>query len=116
MTSDRQKKYKEYLDRHIFVGLKNINTGFDAPGIFYFSESDFEKVLDRVQKFGLGITGIEPWQGGQFFAVITYEDSGMEKTNPNWYRDAFKYFKDLNEDLQYAASYFIPDNILNADT
>lgn len=113
MTSDKQK---EYLDRHIFVGLKNLNTGFDALGIFYFSESDFEKVLDRVQKFGLGINGIEPWQGGQFFAVICCEDSGMENTNPKWYRDAFKYFKDMNKDIQYAASYFIPDKLLKADT
>lgn len=109
MSSDKELKY---LDKNIFVGLKNLNTGFDSPTIAYFSEADFEKVLDRVEKHGLGIHGIEPWQNGQFFGVVVHEESGMDPTNPKWYRDAFKYFKDMEEDLQYSATYVIPNKNL----
>ena len=69
-----------------------------------------------MQKHGLGINGIEPWQNGDYFGVVVYEDSGLDPTNPKWYRDAFKYFKDMKEDLQYSATYFIPDKILKADS
>lgn len=110
------EKEKNYLDKHVFAGLKNLNTGFDSPTISYFSESDFEKVLDRVENLGLGIHGIEPWQNGEYFSVLVCEDSGMDSLNPKWYWDAFKHFKDMNEDLQYSATYFIPDKLLKADT
>ena len=113
MASEIKKKY---LDEHVFAGLQNLNTGFDSPTISYFSESDFEKVLDRVENLGLGIHGIEPWQNGEYFGVLVYEDSGMDPTNPKWYRDAFKHFKEMQKNLQYAASYFIPAKLLKADT
>ena len=113
MTSENKNNY---LDKHVFVGLKNLNSGFDSPTISYFSESDFEIVLDRVERLGLGIQGIEPWLNGDYFGVVVCEDSGLAPTNPKWYRDAFKHFKDMKEDLQYSATYFIPDKLLNADT
>lgn len=113
MTSDKEYKY---LDKNIFSGLTNLNDGFDVPTIKYFSTSDFEKVLDRVQNFGLGIYGIETWQNGEYFGVVVNEGSGYDPTNPKWYRDAFKHFKDMNEEFQYSASYFIPDKLLKADT
>jgi hypothetical protein len=108
------EKEEKYLEKYVFAGLTNINTGFDIPEIRYFSESDFEKILDRVESLGLGIYGIEPWQNGEYFGVVIFEDSGMDPTNPKWYRAAFKQFIDMKEDLQYSASYFIPDSILKA--
>ncbi len=41
-----------FLDKHIFHGLKNLNTGFDADSIKYFSEDDFQIVLKRIEKQG----------------------------------------------------------------
>jgi hypothetical protein len=113
MASEKEVKY---LEKHVFAGLTNLNTGFDSPTILYFSESDFEKVIDRVESLGLGIYGIEPWQNGEYFGVVIVEDSGMDPTNPKWYRAAFKQFRDMNEDLQYSATYFIPDSILKAES
>lgn len=107
-----EEKKKDFLDRNIFIGLKNINDGFDAEGIKYFSEEDFEEVLKRIKKYGLGIYGIEPWKNGEFFDVLGYQDYTKDPTDSNWYFKAFKKFKEHKETLQYAASYYFPTTIL----
>ena len=53
-------KKEKYLIENIFKELKNLNYGFDVKTIWYFSESDFEIVLNRIDELGLGIYGIEP--------------------------------------------------------
>jgi hypothetical protein len=66
---------KDYLDKHIFIGLTNLNDGFDAPGIKYFSEKDFDIVLTRrVKEHGIAVYGIEPWLNRDYYATSVYED------------------------------------------
>jgi len=101
-----------YLNNYIFFGLKNLNTGFDVMSIAYFSEADFEIVLQRVKKYGLGIYGIEPWKNGEYFDVLCYESFSDGATDHNWYMQAFEKFKNTGEQLQYSATYFIPNNPL----
>ena len=117
--SERRRFELEFLDRNVFKGLKNLNDGFDAAGIKYFNSREFKIVLDRVEELGLEIYGIEPWKDGEFFGVETFEDSGLSPTDPKWYRKAFEKFLAMDDDLQYAASYWIPEkyfveiNLLN---
>ena len=59
-TQNLELKKEEFLKSKIFFGLENLNNGFDSESIYYFSESDFEIVLNRVEKNGIGIYGIEP--------------------------------------------------------
>jgi hypothetical protein len=103
---------EQYLYNYVFQGLTNLNTGFDAEGIKYFSEKDFEIVLDRVKKLGLGIKGIEPWKNGAYYGVEVYEDYTKDPTDSNWYMKSFERFKKRGDTLQYAATYFIPDKFL----
>ena len=96
----------EFLKANVFYNLKNLNDGFDAESIYYFSEFDFEIVIERVEKLGIGITGIEPWLNGEFYYVKVVEDYGDVPNDPKWYRKAFAEFKKDNEkNLLYAASY-----------
>jgi hypothetical protein len=106
------EKKRKYLEKNIFYGLQNLNTGFDAETIKYFSEQDFEIILERVKEKGLGILGIEPWQNGGFYDVLTYEEFTNDSTDANWYIKAFEKFKADKEILQYAASYYIPEILL----
>ncbi|MCP2026654.1 hypothetical protein L1276_001798 [Flavobacterium sp. HSC-32F16] len=99
-----------FLIKNIFIGLENLNTGFDSESIYYFSKSDFEIVLNRAEKFNIEILGIEPWKNGFFYDVMTREDF---KTDSNWHRKAFLKFKETGENLQYSASYQIPSKFLN---
>ena len=56
---DRMKEL-EYLKTNVFNGLENLNDGFDSEDIFYFSESDFEIVLNRVEKTELEYLELNP--------------------------------------------------------
>lgn len=107
------KKF-EYLKAHIFNGLENLNTGFDSESIYYFSESDFEVILDRVEQKGIGIYGIEPWLNGSFYDAKSFEAYKTVATDPNWYRTAFLEFKKTGEQLMYSASYQIPKNLFSS--
>lgn len=104
---------QEYLEKNIFFGLKNLNDGFDAESIQYFSQTDFEMVLSRIEKYGVGILGIEPWKNGEFFDAVGYEDFTKNPSDPNWYKKAFKGFVELGQNLQYAATYCVPKELLN---
>ena len=108
---DRMKEL-EYLKTNVFNGLENLNDGFDSESIYYFSESDFEIVLKRVQKLGIGIMGIELWLNGEFYDVKVVEDYNTFSTDPKWYQTAFAEFRINKRNLQYAASYEIPKELL----
>jgi hypothetical protein len=99
----------EYLDKHIFYGLANLNDGFDVPGIKYFSEKDFEIVLNRIKDHGISVYGIEPWLNRDYYATSVYEDYTQNPFDSTWYFKAFEELKTDGEDLQYAASYFVPE-------
>ena len=101
-----------YLKTYIFYGLKNLNDGFDTSSIYYFSESEFEIVLERVEKNGLGIYGIEPWINGSFYDVKIVEDYSSDAIDPKWYKTAFTEFKQAKKGLMYAATYFVPEHLL----
>lgn len=102
-----------WLDSHIFYGLTDLNTGFDVKTIKYFSREDFEIVLDRCERNGIGIYGIEPWREGEFYDVWTTGDFNCEPTDPVWYRMAFEDFASCGVELQYAASYYVPARLMN---
>lgn len=97
----------DYLNINVFYNLKNRNDGFDAESIYYFSQSDFEIIINRIEKLGVGILGIEPWLNGEFYDIKVFEDYGGVSTDSKWYRKAFEEFKKENENLLYAASYDI---------
>jgi hypothetical protein len=106
---------EEFLDTYIFEGLTDLNDGFDAETIKYFTEQDFDKVLDRVEKYGLSIYGIEPWQDGEYYdckVFESYEDNYESAADPKWYRSVFEGFIVQGEVLQYAASYGVPEELL----
>ena len=59
----------EFLQQHVFSDLKNLNDGFDQEDIHYFSESDFETILERAEHFGIGIYEIKPFFNGETYKV-----------------------------------------------
>ena len=109
---DRRKKEQNYLEKYIFYGLTDLNDGFDAKGIKYFSEPDFSIVLERVKQLGLGIFGIESWKDGEFYGVETYEEFANDPTDASWYLNSFERFIKSGDLIQYSATYFIPDKLI----
>ncbi|MGS2727948.1 hypothetical protein ACU8DI_15185 [Psychroserpens sp. BH13MA-6] len=110
-SEEEQEKEFEYLKKNVFYGLKNLNNGFDSESIYYFSESDFEIVLDRVEENGIAVFGIEPWLNGDFYDVLNFEDYNTRANDPKWYRKAFAEFKKSGKNLMYSASYQVPKKL-----
>ena len=102
----------EFLEKNIFTDLKNLNDGFDKETIQYFSESDFEIVLQRVEHFGIGIYKIEPWLKGKRYETAKHEDFKKKATDPRWYKKAFLTFKFRQSGLSYSATYKVSNKLL----
>ncbi len=105
----------EFLEKNIFQNLKNLNKETETDSIHYFSESDFEIVLERIEKLGIGIYKIEPRLDGDLLEVKINEDFRKKATDSRWYKSAFSQFKKQQVDIQYAASYKVSDRLLNRE-
>nr|HBI02135.1 hypothetical protein [Flavobacterium sp.] len=67
-------------------------------------------VINRIEKLGVGIFGIEPWLDGEMYDVKSVEDYGGVSTDSKWYKTAFEEFKKENKNLLYSATYDIKQN------
>lgn len=105
----------EFLKKNIFQNLKNLNDASEPDSILYFSESDFEIVLERIEKLGIGIYKIEPRLEGDVLEVKINEDYRKKATDSRWYKKAFSQFKKQQANLQYSASYKVSDKLLNRE-
>ncbi|WP_341226805.1 hypothetical protein [uncultured Arcticibacterium sp.] len=102
----------EFLEKHVFVGLENLNNGVDESGNHYFSQADFEKVLERVEYFGIGVYKINTIHNGEAFGESEHEKFKKKATDPKWYNKAFLTFTHRQEGLLYAASYKVSGKLL----
>ncbi|WP_061248613.1 hypothetical protein [Leptospira noguchii] len=93
-----------FLDQNVFHDLHNLNDGFDAHDIKYFSTEEFMKVMDRCEKFGIILLGIEPWPNGEFEGVKVREEYPHLDAS-NWHRTAFKEFLKEGVTSHFSASY-----------
>ncbi len=102
----------EFLEKNIFNDLKNMNDGADKETNHYFSESDFEIVLQRVEHFGIGVYTIETRIKDAVSAVAAHEDFKKKATDPKWYKKAFLTFKSGKPGLSYSATYKVSNKLL----
>lgn len=102
-----------FLDQHVFYDLEDLNDGFDADSIRYFSKLDFEKVLERVSFFNIEIYGIEPWPNKEFYDVDVADSYNLSPDDPNWYMAAFNKFVNEGVESYFSASYGVPEDVLN---
>lgn len=106
---------KEFLDTYIFNGLTDLNDGFDVDSIKYFSKNDFEVVLNRAEEYGLEIYGIELWKDREYYDTKNFEfhyTNIADAEDPQWYKHAFMELIKEEGNLQFSASYGVPDTLL----
>lgn len=104
---------EQYLEKNIYNGLTNLNTGFDSPSIRYFSQIEFKILLEKVEKQNISIYGIEPFDSDlDYFDTKVHEQYNKKANDPEWYNGAFEEFVSLEEELIYAASFHVPDELL----
>lgn len=103
---------QEFLEKNVFSDLKNLNENFEENAIHYFSEADFDTVLQRAEYFGIGIYTIEALLKGASYGVSTHESHHKKATDPKWYKKAFLNFKNGESGLVYTASYKVSNKLL----
>lgn len=112
LKEDNIMQQSEFLDKNIFTDLENQNNGFDKPEIQYFTEADFETLLQRAEYFGLSIYTIKPALDGDIQDEVSHEKAKKKATDPNWYKKAFKTFRKSQEGLTYSATYKVSKKLL----
>jgi len=103
---------ENFLEQHIFTGLKDLNDGFGKDGIQFFSESDFEVFLQRAEHFGLSIYSIDPWIKNETLESSSHEDHKKKATDPKWYKKEFLTLKTSKAGLFYSAKYKVSKKLL----
>jgi len=107
---------KIFTRENLYNSLTDLNTGFDAPSIKYFSETDFITIMTRCKDNQVDIYGIESFtKNGEFIDCIVKEMYIDDENNDNnlWYLEAFQDLKNkmnliaINNNIQiiYTASY-----------
>ena len=102
----------QFLEKNIFIDLKNLNDGFGQDGVQYFSESDFGVFLDRAEHFGLSIYTIVPWSKDETHEASSHEEHKKKATDPKWYKKEFKTLKTRQGGLLYSATYKVSKKLL----
>ena len=102
----------QFLAKKVFFDLQNLNDGFADAQFLFFSESDFEKVVERAEYFGISIYAIEAWKEKEFFGAAHHEDMNKKATDPAWYKKAFKTFRMTEPEMIYGATYKVSKKLL----
>ena len=102
----------DFLAQYVFTGLKNVNDGFDEATVHYFSESDFEIVLNRAAHFGLSIYTITSCLEGKLQPVMSHETVSKKATDSSWYKKALKTKKHQHTGMFYSAKYKVSAKLL----
>lgn len=117
LCGEMKAKSKEinFLKKEIFNGLKNQNKHSNKSSVYYFNETDFEKILLKTKKLNVGISLIQTTNSkGIFYDLKTIDTflSPPKSNDSKWYTKAFIDFKKAEKGLLYTAIYEIPRELL----
>jgi hypothetical protein len=101
-----------FLEQHVFTDLKKIKNDSDQEDIHFFSETDFDIVLQRAEHLGIGVFGIDPWLEGKAHVPATHEEYKKKATDPRWYKKAFLTLRMRTPGMDYSATYKVSAKLL----
>ena len=114
-TPAEELKFEEehrFLEEVVYAGLENINTGFDAAGIFHFSPADFGEVIDRCEHLHVHPNGIEVFTtDGGFIDCVFAMDDGSPDESFDWARRLAQKYLEV-PDITMSATFNVPDSAL----
>jgi len=105
-------EHTEFLEKHVFNDLENLNDGFDTEITHCFSEKDFETVLKRTEHLGIDLYTVNKYIEGEPFDTANHEVYKKKATDAKWYTKAFFDFKKRQNNLVYGATYKVSKKLL----
>jgi len=98
-------EFNEFVEKHLYQGLTNLNDGFDSPCNYYFSKEDFTILLQRLDRFGIRVHAIEPFPDKKFGGIADPWGYSHGPDLPPWHWRAFEDFQAQGID-SYFCAYF----------
>ncbi len=106
-----QEKELLFLKENVFYGLPS---GIpNKKNQYYFSKTDFEIVLSRVENLNIGIDFIDIYKNGKIVSSEFPEDYHLKSNDPKWYKSSFKKRSNNATDLRFNAVFGLPDDLLD---
>lgn len=103
---------QEFLEKNVFIDFKNLNENFEENQLHYFSEEDFEKVLEKAEYYGLTIYTMDTIVDGVSNFSMDHTRFHKKATDPKWYKKAFLTYKNREKGLIYTATYKVSAKLL----
>lgn len=89
-----------YLCSHVFVGLTDLNSGYDSSLIAHFSPEEFETVAARCERLNICIYGVEIFVNKtEFLDCVISPEAGF-----GWVRRLIEEYRG-RPDIAFCASY-----------
>ncbi|MDC1194060.1 MAG: hypothetical protein P8M61_10390 [Crocinitomicaceae bacterium] len=103
---------QQFLEEHVFKGLKSAIAPKTEPQVHQFNQEDFKVLLERCEYYGIGIYTIEAFLDGETYGASRHEDFRKKATDSAWYEKAFSTFSHTQEGFMYAATYKVSLKLL----
>ena len=108
------------MERSIFAGFKNLNTGFDSPEIYHFSPKEFVKVIDRCEGLHVGINGLEVFttdiepRGTAALIEVEITPEGLSVEDRfEWARQLVRRYQNIRQ-VTISATFSVSDSVLKS--
>ncbi len=89
----------------LFAGRENKNTGFDAPGIYWFNQDDFEIILHRCENAKINMSGIETRFEKDYEFDGCYLPEKDTTLDAKWYLPVFQNLINDGAERLYSATF-----------
>jgi len=100
-----------FMQKSVFYGLPDLNTGYDSPLISHFDANAFSQVIERCELLGVRIIGVEVFSNRiELLDVEISPEDGYE-----WVRRLVHLYRN-NADVSFSATYDVPNDALNSST
>jgi hypothetical protein len=100
---------REFMQGSVFTGLDGRTAWFDSPLILHFSPADFGKVIDRCERLGVAIFGVEVFSSdAELLDIVISSEDGLQRIrNLTTCYAAWP-------DVTFCATFKVPDSMLES--
>jgi hypothetical protein len=107
----RDAREDEFLDQHIFQGLRRLTVAFDSPKIHHCRAEAFLRILERCTRFRVAVYGVEVFtETAELVAVKIALTGSPEEFVPMVAWACGKSY------LSVCASFGVPDDLLQGQS
>jgi len=104
-----ETQLKKFLNTHIYKELTVVAFSDNIPLLQMYSKADFERILFRTRRMGLGVVSFH-YRAGQCNSIHLIPGNSVKPARSvHWAKRCFERVKGQSPDACYGLEFFIPD-------